>query len=961
MGPVWVAVLYRDADRTVTVQRVAAVGGGGGGCGGRGGGGGDGGGMAGDGCGMAGVDGWDDLDSDEAEVAAFFGRPACCDKLPAADAASPAALPLPPGGDVDHHGSPAWVDATLRRLAALALPSVLPPRAPRWWSGAAADGATDERTTGATAASTAADRRPDEVTAGVAVAGVAPRAFPVAVPSLCAGGCPGGLSPAAACPRVWAVACHVSPGPAGADTDPEAPPPAAALVALASGCHAPAGLGRVASVMDSLVVWSAVRAPWHARLGRLEAAAAAAAAAKAAAAVAAATGRGRVDDPTIGAVPGSYVDDMLLGARAGGLLAVDADDAGRSSVDSVDVSAAALSDPLEIARAVASVLADDDAAAARGIWNSAPSLRVAPSGTCRRWTPSPSPPPPEASPSNASVPDLLATQRGGGGNSLPLPPSLTAPVNSSGRVAGGSLALLRAVGGNGLLALLTAVLLEQRVALTAVSGEAAAWATVALSSLVAPLRWAHTLVPLLPTGAVEVLCAPTPLLVGVTAADAEAVPHLPVDELLVADLDSGDLTLHGVGANRGGVQRGGAACHMPRRLRASLLRHLRGCTTDADVESVVGVVVASLLRREAATGPFAGTAAAFAGKVSPPPPPPSPPQARPWSTPPLDAPVTVDEGRTSGRGGGGDGTDAPPLRSPTLGRSWSSRSLSSMASVLTASSRSLSTESWAPSATGAFAGATTAPAPGGVPCLSAGSGSARGGTLAGSQDAEAPPLTADIPPPPLRSASHRPLSSRRSSVSRLAGSYRSAVAATGLGGVKRREPEPDAFFATLRQTSAYAALADYRTAAAAATAAAGMGAGVGTQYLPGHYRPPRDASRPRQSVGAATTQPLSQPSRTSAPPVAVRALAAPTPRRSAPAPALGGGVMLLGDPLPPERAGASADLVAPVFDMAAVAEVVSSDLCSASASPSLTDVSATRLWPLRSASGRALSSLLGIK
>lgn len=71
--------------------------------------------------------------------------------------------------------------------------------------------------------------------------------------------------------------------------------------------------------------------------------------------------------------------------------------------------------------------------------------------------------------------------------------------------------------------------------------------------------------------------------------------------------------------------------------------------------------------------------------------------------------------------------------------------------------------------------------------------------------------------------------------------------------------------------------------------------------------------------------------------------------------------MLLGDPLPAGLAGSSADVVAPVLDVAAAAEGVSADLCSASASLSLSDVGAARLRPLRSASGRALSSLLGIK
>lgn len=958
MGPVWVAVLHRDADQTLTVQRVAAMGGGGGG-GGYGVGGGCG--VGGDGGCLTDVDGWDDLDSDEAEVAAFFGHPASCDEPPAADAASPGSLSPPPGGDVDHHGSPAWVDATLRRLAALALPPALPPRSPRWWSGAAADrashGASDEQTAGATAA-TAADGLPVGVTAGAA-AGVAPRAFPVAVPSLCTGGCPGGgLSPAAACPRVWAVACHVSPGPARADADPEAPPPAAALVALASGCHLPSGLGRVAAVMDSLVVWSTVRAPWHARLGRWEAAKAAAAA-KSASAVTAATGRGSVGDHTRGA-PRSNGDDLWVGAGMGGLSAADADDAGRSSVDSVDVTAAALSEPLEVARAVASVLSDDEAAAARGTWSSAPSLGFAPSVT-RRWrSPSPSLPFSDASRSSASVADFLPTNVGAGSH-LPPPPSLiSAPLGSPGRAARGSLALLRAVGGSGLLALLTAVLLEQRVALTAISGEAAAWATVALSSLVAPLRWAHTLVPLLPPGAVEILCAPTPLLVGVTAADAEAVTLLPVDELLVADLDSGELTLHGGGANGGGVQHSGVACHMPRRLRASLLRHLRTCITDTDVESAVGVAVASLLRREAAAGPLSGKTTALADKVEPPPPSP-PPRARPFSTPPPCTPAAVDEGRTSGGGGGGDTISAPSSRNPTLVRSWSSRSLSSMASGLTASSRSLSTDSWAPTTSGAVAGTTTPPSQCGVSCSSAGWAPTPNVAPTGNQDVAPPPPSPDAAPLPLRSGSPRPPSSRRSSasaVSRLAGSYRSAVAATGLGGAKRRTAEPDLFFATLRQTSAYAALGDSQAAAAVAAAAAAMGDGVGTQVPPGPFRPPRDVSRPRQSVGAAAMLPFSQLSRSSAPPASARVLAAPTPRRSAPA--FGGGLMLLGDPLPPGSPVAIPDLT-PVLDGASAAETLSAVLCRTAASPSLADVGAARRRLLRSSSGRALSSLLGIK
>ncbi|KAK1865678.1 hypothetical protein I4F81_008205 [Pyropia yezoensis] len=949
MGPVWVAVLHRDADRTLTVQRVAAMAGGGS-CGVSGSGLS---GVGGDGGGVTDVDGWDDLDSDEAEVAAFFGHPTCSGKLPIADAASPGSLPSSPGGEVDLHGSPAWVDATLRRLAALALPPAVPPHSPQWWSGAPADHAShvaaDEQTTGATTAA-AADGLPVGATAGVA-----PRAFPVAVPSLCAGGCPGGLSAATACPRVWAVACHVSPGPASADADREAPPPAAALVALASGCHAPTGLGRVAAVMDSLVVWSTVRAPWHARLGRWEAARAAAA--QSAFAVASAPDRASDGDLTSGVLR-SNGDDLRVGAGTGGLPAVDADDAGRSSIDSVDVTAAALSEPLEIARAVASVLSDDNTAAAREQWSSAPSLRVAPSVT-RRWrSRSPSPLSSEASPPSASVPDLVPAIVGAG-SPLPLSPSpISTPLGSPSRVSSGSLALLRAVGCSGLLALLTAVLLEQRVALTSVSGEAAAWATVALSSLVAPLRWAHTLVPLLPPGAVEVLCAPTPLLVGVTAADADAVTHLPVDELLVADLDSGDLTLHGGGANGGGVQRGSAACHLPRRLRASLLRHLRTCATDADVESAVGVAVATLLRREAAAGPPSGNTAALADVVAPPAL--SPPlRARLFSTPPPSMPAVADQGRTSGGGGGGDDIGAPSARNAALVRSWSSRSLSSMTSALTASSRSLSTESLAPTSTGAVAGATVAPAQFGAPSSSAGWAPAPYVAPTGKQDM-VPPHCSDTATFPLRPASPRPPSRRSSAsaVSRLAGSYRSAVAAAGLGGVKRRVAEPDAFFASLRQTSAYAAFADNQAASAAAAAGAAMGAGVGTVASSGPYWPPRDVSRARQSVGALATLPMSYPSRSSAPPASTCALAAPKPRRSAPA--LGGGLMLLGDPLPPGSPGVSPDLP-PVLDGTTVAESVSAELCNTASSPLLADVGTARRRPLRSASGRALSSLLGIK
>ena len=89
------------------------------------------------------------------------------------------------------------------------------------------------------------------------------------------------------------------------------------------------------------------------------------------------------------------------------------------------------------------------------------------------------------------------------------------------------------------LALFAALLHERRVVLSGSDPGSLSAAVRAAAATLAPARWQHVFVPLLPHALLDVLTAPVPFLVGLPSRHAKAFEALPTEEVFHLDLDSG--------------------------------------------------------------------------------------------------------------------------------------------------------------------------------------------------------------------------------------------------------------------------------------------------------------------------------------------------------------------------------------------------------------------------------------
>ena len=89
------------------------------------------------------------------------------------------------------------------------------------------------------------------------------------------------------------------------------------------------------------------------------------------------------------------------------------------------------------------------------------------------------------------------------------------------------------------LALFAALLHERRVVLSGSDPGSLSAAVRAAAATLAPARWQHVFVPLLPHTLLDVLTAPVPFLVGLPSRHAKAFEALPTEEVFHLDLDSG--------------------------------------------------------------------------------------------------------------------------------------------------------------------------------------------------------------------------------------------------------------------------------------------------------------------------------------------------------------------------------------------------------------------------------------
>eukprot|EP00079_Xenopus_tropicalis_P018654 XP_004920752.1 PREDICTED: suppression of tumorigenicity 5 protein-like [Xenopus tropicalis] len=60
----------------------------------------------------------------------------------------------------------------------------------------------------------------------------------------------------------------------------------------------------------------------------------------------------------------------------------------------------------------------------------------------------------------------------------------------------------------------------------------------AIVALLYPFSWQHTFIPVLPSSMIDIVCCPTPFLVGLLSSSLPKLKELPVEEALMVDLGS---------------------------------------------------------------------------------------------------------------------------------------------------------------------------------------------------------------------------------------------------------------------------------------------------------------------------------------------------------------------------------------------------------------------------------------
>ena len=111
----------------------------------------------------------------------------------------------------------------------------------------------------------------------------------------------------------------------------------------------------------------------------------------------------------------------------------------------------------------------------------------------------------------------------------------------SGAAQGGTrvAALFRQLGPAAVMTLVSAVISEQRILLHSASCALLTDSAAALASLISPLHYCHTLVPVLPRSMLEILSSPAPFIIGVTSQLMRLAGSLQDQGLVVVDLDHG--------------------------------------------------------------------------------------------------------------------------------------------------------------------------------------------------------------------------------------------------------------------------------------------------------------------------------------------------------------------------------------------------------------------------------------
>uniref|UniRef100_A0A4W3IVN3 UDENN domain-containing protein n=2 Tax=Callorhinchus milii TaxID=7868 RepID=A0A4W3IVN3_CALMI len=111
-----------------------------------------------------------------------------------------------------------------------------------------------------------------------------------------------------------------------------------------------------------------------------------------------------------------------------------------------------------------------------------------------------------------------------------------------------------------LIKVFASLLLERRVIFTADRLSTLSQCCHAVVALLYPFTWQHTYIPVLPPSMIDIVCSPTPFLIGLLSSSLPKLRDLPIEEVLVLNL----------GANKFFRQVDDEDCILPRKLQVAL-------------------------------------------------------------------------------------------------------------------------------------------------------------------------------------------------------------------------------------------------------------------------------------------------------------------------------------------------------------------------------------------------------
>ncbi|KAM4617329.1 DENN domain-containing protein 2B isoform 1-T4 [Discoglossus pictus] len=139
--------------------------------------------------------------------------------------------------------------------------------------------------------------------------------------------------------------------------------------------------------------------------------------------------------------------------------------------------------------------------------------------------------------------------------------------------------LFMCLGVRQIIRIFASLLLERRVIFVAEKLSTLSSCSHAVVALLYPFSWQHTFIPVLPSSMIDIVCCPTPFLVGLLSSSLPKLKELPVEEALMVDL----------GSDRFIRQMDDEDALLPRKLQAALEQALERkkelISQDSDSES----------------------------------------------------------------------------------------------------------------------------------------------------------------------------------------------------------------------------------------------------------------------------------------------------------------------------------------------------------------------------------------